>query len=197
MCLISSSPSPEDFAEDNIFSNCARLSADASNGAVIGEAESPGTAALGSADDALARMRFIHGLSIGPGVITGKWTEGQRAETENEPEDRAKSPEVPCGIAPIDRFCPHQRHTIFCALLCGHLQLVQIQTVSADGCSVQTLGLPRCLPADPAVFRSVCIFFSSSATRRSCRISFLLGEYCQDDQGVYRFESHAGIADVP
>ena len=151
---MSSSPSPEDLAEDNMFSNCARLSADASNSAVFGESKQIG-APVESADGALARTRFIHGLSIGPGVITGKWTEGQRAETENEPEDRAKSPEVLCGLAPVDRFCPHQRHTIFCALLCGHLQLVQIQTVSADGCSVHTPGLPLCLLADPAVFSSV------------------------------------------
>ena len=73
---MSSSAKPEDFAAASMLSNCARLPAAASKHEVLADPERPESAKLESAGaEVAARMRFIHGFSIGPGVNFGTTTE--------------------------------------------------------------------------------------------------------------------------
>ena len=74
-----------------MFSSCARLPVAASEPAVPADPERPESAEPESADAELAaRTRFIHGLSIGPGVSEGTKMDGHEAGAETEAEAAAE-----------------------------------------------------------------------------------------------------------
>ena len=82
---MSSSAKPEDRAAASMLSNCARLPAAASRHAVLADPERPESAKLETAGaEVAARMRFIHGFWIGPGVNCGTTMEaGSKGEVKS------------------------------------------------------------------------------------------------------------------